>query len=259
ALPHEMRRHLPRTISLFEPRAAAAVLERHLASEADGMVRFKILRGLNRLAAHPEVVLDEGVLRRATEATLEVAFRLIHWRLVLERGVAIDPRRATPGRDLLVRLLHDKEVHALERIFRLLALQHRGEDFKGIYRGLRNPSAKVKAVSRELLENLVAPPLRDPLLALVDDAPDAERLPQAAPYYQARALGYEELLGLILEQPGESLRCIAAYHVGELGLKELRPKLETFRPADTGFFLARVIERTLSLLARPEGGALVHA
>ena len=259
ALPHEVRRHLPRTISLFEPRAAAAVLQRHLATETDGMVRFKLLRGLNRLAAHPEVELDRGILRRATEATLEAAFRLIHWRLVLERGVAADPRRATPGHDLLVRLLRDKEVHALERIFRLLALQHRGEDFKGIYRGLRNPSAKVKAGSRELLENLVSPPLRDPLLALVDDAPDAERLPHAAPYYQARTLRYEELLGLILEQPGESLRCIAAYHVGELGLRELRPKLETFRPADTGFFLARVIERTLGLLARPEGGALVHA
>lgn len=257
ALPHEVRSHLPRTISLFEPRAAAAVLQRHLVTETDGMVRFKIIRGLNRLAAYPEVNLDRSILRRATEATLEAAFRLVHWRMVLERGAAAEPRRATPGHDLLARLLRDKEVHALERIFRLLALQHRGEDFKEIYRGLRNPSARVKASSRELLENLVPPPLRGPLLALVDDAPDAERLLRAGPYYQPRPLGYQELLGMILEQPGESLRCIAAYHVGELGLMELRPRLETFRPADTGFFLARVIERTLSLLARPEGSALV--
>ena len=259
ALPHEVRRHLPRTISLFAPRPAASVLQRHLITETDGMVRFKIVRGLNRLAAHPEVELDGDILRQATEATLGAAFRLVHWRFVLGWGASAEPRRATPGHDLLVRLLRDKEAHAVERIFRLLALQYRGEDFKGIYRGLYNPSPKVKASSRELLENLVAPPLRDPLLALVDDAPDADRLVRAAPYYQTRRLRYEELLDLILEQPSESVRCIAAYHVGELGLTELRPRLESFRPAETGFFLARVIERTLALLARPEGGALAHA
>jgi HEAT repeat protein len=259
AYPHEVRRHLPRTISLFPPEAAAAVLQRHLISETDGMVRFKILRGLNRLAAHPEVELDGQILRQATEATLEAAFRLVHWRAVLERGALSDRRRATPGHDLLARLLRDKEAHALERIFRLLALQHRSEDFKGIYRGLRNPSAKVKAGSLELLENLVRPPLRDPLIALIDDAPDLERLARAVPYYQARPFDYEELLGLILEQPGESLRCIAAYHVGELGLTSFRARLESFPPAETGFFLSRVIERTLALLARPGGGALAHA
>jgi HEAT repeat protein len=259
ALPHEVRRHLPRTISLFAPRPAASVLQRHLIAETDGMVRFKIIRGLNRLASHPDVELEGHILRQATEATLGAAFRLVHWRFVLGWGASAEPRRATPGHELLVRLLRDKEAHAVERIFRLLALQHRGEDFKGIYRGLYNPSPKVKASSRELLENLVAPPLRDPLLALVDDAPDADRLVRAAPYYQTRPLRYEELLDLILEQPSESVRCIAAYHVGELGLKELRPRLESFRPADTGFFLARVIERTLALLARPEGSALAHA
>jgi len=259
ALPHEVRRHLPRTISLFEPRSAASVLERHLITETDGMVRFKIIRGLNRLAAHPEVELDRDTLRKATEATLGAAFRLVHWRFVLGWGASAEPPRATPGHDLLVRLLRDKEAHAVERIFRLLALQYRGEDFKGIYRGLYNPSAKVKASSRELLENLVAPPLRDPLLALVDDAPDADRLVRAAPYYETRRLGYEQLLELMLDQPSESLRCIAAYHVGELGLTQLRPRLESFRPNDTGFFLARVIERTLALLARSEGGALARA
>lgn len=259
AYPHEVRRHLPRTISHFPPPAAAAVLQRHLVTETDGMVRFKIVRGLNRLASHPEVELDGAILRQATEATLEAAFRLVHWRVVLERGARSDGRRATPGHDLLARLLRDKEAHALERIFRLLALQHRDEDFKGIYRGLRNPSAKVKAGSRELLENVISPPMRDPLIALIDDAPDLDRVARAVPYYQARFFGYEELLGLLLDQPGESLRCIAAYHVGELGLTAFRPRLESFRPADTGFFLSKVIERTLALLARSDGGALAHA
>jgi AAA family ATP:ADP antiporter len=259
ALPHEVRRHLPRTISLFPPAEAAAVLQRHLVGEPDGMVRFKILRGLNRTAQHPEVVFDGAILREATEATLAAAFRLVDWRLGLARGAAQDARRATPGHELLSALLRDKEVQAGERLFRLLSLQFRDEDFKGIFRGLRNTNPKVRAGSRELLENLVAAPLRGALLALVDEAPDPERLTRAAPYYTPRSLDYESLLALLLEQPGESLRSIAVYHVGELGLGALRARVETLRQAEPGFFLSRVADHALRLLSGPEGGTLAHA
>jgi HEAT repeat protein len=259
ALPHEVRRHLPRTISHFSPSAAATVLEQRLLEEKDGMVRYKMLRALNRLALQPDVAFDQAVLRRATEATMEAAFRLLDWREVLQQGVSEDAARATPGQELLARLLQDKERDALERIFRLLALQFRDEDFRGIYYGLRNGAPRVRANSRELLENLMKPPLREPLLALVDDTPPRERLRRAEPFYVRRPLGYEGLLSRILEEPGESLRCIAAYHVGELGLVSLRPQLLRFRPEETGFFLARVVERTLELLSQPPQGRLAHA
>ncbi|HEY7514812.1 MAG TPA: hypothetical protein VIC87_10055, partial [Vicinamibacteria bacterium] len=259
ALPHELRRHLPRTIALFSAQEAADVLQRHLPAETDGMVRFKMLRALNRLAADPGVLFDADLLRRATEATVEAAFRLVDWRRVLEEGAIADPRRATPGHELLVRLLRDKETHALERVFRLLALQFRDEDFRGIYFGLRNNDARVRSSSRELLENLVKAPLRMPLLALVDDAQDWDRLQRAAPFYSPRLVDYETLLARILDEPGESMRCIAIYHVGELGLVELKPRLLTFRPEETGFFLSRVVERTLALLSSPPEQALAHA
>jgi HEAT repeat protein len=249
ALPHEIRRHLPRTLSLFPPEAAVSVLERHLLAESDGMVRFKILRGLNHLSQYPDTVFDREVLARATTFTLEAAFRLIDWRLGIVAGAAADPRRATPGQALLVALLHDKEAHAFERITRLLALQYRDEDFKRIFWGLRNQEAKVRASSRELLQNVVAPPLRDPLLAFVDDLPDREKLKAAAPIYTPQPVDYETLLARLLEQPGESVRCIAAYHVGELGLLSLRPRLLALQtPGAADFFLSRIVERALSLL-----------
>jgi ATP/ADP translocase len=262
AYPHELRRHLPRTISQFPPRAAAAVLLEHLLVEPDGMVRFKILRGLGRLAAdHPDLELDTTILRQATDRTVEAAFRLLHWSATLAEGAAADPRRVTAGHELLAALLRDKEVHAVERLMRLLALQLRREDFKSISRGLRSGDPKVRASSRELLENVLRPPLRDAVIALVDSAdevPDAGRLAAAGPYYQPVALDYEGLLATILEHAGESLRCIVAYHVGELGLSALRGRLESQRK-DAGFFLSRVVERALALLARPEGERLAHA
>jgi hypothetical protein len=61
----------------------------------------------------------------------------------------------------------------------------------------------------------------------------------------------------MLEHPGETLRCLAVYHVGEIRLQSLRPRLETFLTQDTGFFLTRVIERALAALTAPPG--LAHA
>jgi hypothetical protein len=229
-----------------------------MATESDGMVRYKVLRGLNRLAAHPEVHFDRGVLDKATSETLEGALRLLEWRLVLRRGGEADPRRKTEGHDLLAQLLQDKEVHAQERLFRLLALRYRGEDMKGIHRGLTSTNAKVRAGGRELLENLLEPPLREAILALVDDGPEEARLRTAAPFYTPASPSYEALLDTILEGSGESLRCVAAYHVAELGLTRFAPRLELMRSATTGFFLNRVAERALALLAAG-GGRLAHA
>jgi hypothetical protein len=253
ALPQELRRHLPRTISLFAPEAAPVLLRR-LLPEPDGMVRFKILRGLGRLRTdHPDVPLDRATLERATAETLEAAFRLVHWRSALEEGAERHSERQTPGFALLTTLLRDKEVHALERLFRLIGLQYGGEDFARIYRGVSSANAKVGAASRELLENVIRPPLRDSLLALIGDAPLPERLAAAAPYYVPRTLDYETLLGIMVEERSESLRCIAAHHVAELGLVNFRPRLAEIYSREKGFFAARVIERALALLSAAEG------
>ncbi|HEX9186499.1 MAG TPA: HEAT repeat domain-containing protein, partial [Vicinamibacteria bacterium] len=71
ALPVELRRQVPRTITLFEPARAAAVLERHVLDEPSGAVRYGILRGMNRLAASPEVEYDAARIERAAAATAE--------------------------------------------------------------------------------------------------------------------------------------------------------------------------------------------
>jgi HEAT repeat protein len=251
ALPQEIRRHLPRTISRFPGEQAIPVLQRQLVREDHGLVRFQILRGLGRAATNaPEVELDGRILSDALSRTLEACFRLAHWRQVLAVGARDQPARLTSGHELLSALLSDKQTHALERAFRILGLILRGEDVQSIYRGLRSSKPKILAGSRELVENLTQPPLREALLALLDDARDP--LSGAGPYYAARPIGYEELLAALLEAPGETVRCFAAYHIGELGLVGLRPRLEDLRRRETGFFVGRVVERALRLLAAPQ-------
>jgi hypothetical protein len=257
ALPIELRRHVPRTIALFDPPRAAEVLERRMLQERVGSLRYRMLRGLNRLAAaNPEIVLDQALLGQATRATAEGVFRVLHWRSVLETGAAENGRR-TDGHELLVQLLKDKEAQASERMLRLLALQHRSEDFRDIYRGLRSSDPRQRSSGRELLENLLSPPLRGPILAIVSEDDDETRLAGAGELYAPDALDYEGALGRILDEGGESLRCIAAHHVGELGLVSLRSRLEALAASRPGFFLSRVLERTLARLASVPGP--VHA
>jgi len=253
ALPLEIRRHLPRTISPFPPEQAGPMLLRHMLDDPDGLVRFKILRGIGRIRAnHPTLPLDNRLVDQAANGTLEACFRLIHWRQILEEGASEAPQRRTPDHELLTTLLRDKEVHGIERLFRLLGLRFPREDLYRIYRGFQSPSAKIRASGRELLENLLRPPLHDAVLALVDPTPGADRLAAAAPYYTPRALTYEELLGLMLEQASESLRCIAAHHIAELGLREFLPRIEAMAPVESAFFVSRVLERAAAVLARTE-------
>jgi hypothetical protein len=169
-------------------------------------------------------------------------------------GAAVDPARQTLGHELLVTLLRQKQEQGVERLFRLLGLLLRGEDFERVYRGLGNVQPKLRASSRELLENALPGWARERVLALVDDGDERQRLALVLGGVAPGALPYEGLLSSLLGEGDETLRCLAAYHVGELGLTHLRARLETFRQAEASPFFTRVLERALELLALPPGG-----
>jgi AAA family ATP:ADP antiporter len=260
ALPQEIRRHVPRTIMLFSPEAAAPLLLGHLLEEPDGLVRFKILRGLGRLRTdNPGLPLDQRVLEEATARTLSAALRLVHWRHILEEGAAASPERRTPGFELLTTLLRDKEIHAVERLFRLLGLQYRGEDFARIHRGYRSSNAKVRAGSRELLTYVVGARFRSAVLALLDDGPVPERLAVSQAFYDPPVLDYAGLLALMLDESSESLRCIVSHHIAELGLRAFRPRLVELHARERGLFAIRVFEHALAILDAPGRPELQHA
>ena len=233
--PALIREHIPRTISLFPPERAVAVLQRHLALEREGRVRFKILRGLGRIATdHPEVPLDDALVREAAARTVAAAAEALRFRVRLVQGAQQVPARATPAHLLLVTLLKDKEGHRIERFFRLLQLRLRKEDVRSIHRGLRNTDRRVRAASRELLQNLLDEPLRGAVMALVDDLPDEQRLPRIPWEPGANDGDYGALLARMMDAGSSSLRSLAAFHAAELGLADDDAGVtETPRPALT--------------------------
>jgi hypothetical protein len=217
-LPSDVRWNLPRAIGMFEPASAAPVLVGHLAKTTDGMMRFRILRVLSMMRSEdPTLPLDPEILARVTEDTVRDAFRCLDWRVSLVGGSGEATDRDTSARELLVTLLRDKETHAVARLCRVLGLVHPGENFERIYRGLLTRNPKTRASSLELIENLVALPLRTAIIALVEDLPDRERLERAEAWFRPERLGYDDVLHLMIERGGEA-GSLARYHAKEIGL-----------------------------------------
>jgi hypothetical protein len=118
-----------------------------------------------------------------------------------------------------VTLLRDKESHRIERFFRLLQLLFREEDVRAIHRGLRNADRRVRAASRELLENLLEDPLRETVTALVDELDDQQRLARLGTASKIEpADDYASLLTLMVETGSPSLRSLAAFHAREIAI-----------------------------------------
>ena len=124
------------------------------------------------------------------------------------------------------------------------------DDVWRIYLGFHDLDPKVRASSRELLEALVRPPLRGALLTLVDRSAAPGAAEQAGHYHTPRPLLGSALLESMLEANSGTLRAIAAYHAAELGLQQLRPRLEALRTEGSPE-LREVVERALRMLEPP--------
>src|SRR5207247_10624739 len=140
-----------------------------------------------------------------------------------------------------VRRRRAKEPRAVERIFPLLGLAFRHEDLRSMHRGVANASPTVRAGSRELLENLLAPPLRESVLGLVDDVADERRLAGLRPDLARASIAYEALLTLLGDGHRQTLRSLAEYHARELGVT-LRVRREVLESKDTGVSASRVLQ-----------------
>jgi AAA family ATP:ADP antiporter len=251
--PQTLRWELPRALSLFEPEPAARALLTLLTSEPEGMVRYRIIRALETLVArHPTVNLDRAALERVMSDTIGRAYRYLNELVTLEAGARSRQERQTPGYELLMFVLHDKQENARDRLFRLLGLAYPSADFARIRRGLRSPSADTRESSVELVGTLLEQPMRGAVLGLIEDMTDAERLAWSGPYYTPVRRSYEEMLEHMLTRESQGVQDFTAYHVGELGLSQLRPLIAAIAEADP----ARAdVARTLAALEGVGSGA----
>jgi len=228
-----LRWRIPHAMSAFEPAIASDALLSWLPDEADGSVRYQIIRALERLVRrNPDLSLDRTIVDSVIEQTVSRSFRFLDSRITLVRGAEEDASRKTPGHDLLKRLLADKEKNTTERLFRLLGLAYPTEDFGEIHRGLE-VGKDARATSMELIDGILEEPLRAAVLGLVDDVPDVQRLARSGRYHRPLGLDYEGLLSFMLTGDSEAAADITVFHITELGLVGFREQIAPL-PNPTG-------------------------
>ena len=221
ARPYALRVHVPRAIARFGHQRAADLLLDGLRVEPGGRLRYKLLRALGRLVSDvPSIELDAAVLDGVVDDHLGQAFPNLHWVAVIEAGAAEVPARRTVGHRLLLELLLQRQSFAVERLFRVLGLRAPDDDFAQIYDSVHGDDPDARSAGRELLERLVPSRWRAAVLALLDDAPAADRLQSGAPYYTAEAISYDELLRTLAQHASDAVSSLATYHAIELGVME---------------------------------------
>jgi ATP:ADP antiporter, AAA family len=252
--PSRLRRQLPRTIAMFDPKRAAPILTQHLEDVADERLRHEILRCLYRITVdHPDLPQDRATLEVILMQLVTNAYRLMDRRLVLQHGAEESATRVTNTHGLLERVLRDNHDSTIDQIFLLLGVLWPSEQLRVIQRGISNERARVRASSRELLESLLPSASRAMILGLLEEIPDAEKLQAVRSSYQREGLGYNELLVELMSRGGQSVRALAVAQIGELELRGYREKVEETQATATGF-LDEIVARTLTLLDQVEAG-----
>lgn len=220
SLPKPVRWRIPQVLVEIDPAVATPLLLASLASEPDGMVRYRSLLALGWVQRHrSEVRFDRALLNAEVERTVSRGFRYLDRSVVLAHAVAEDRSRQTEGFGLLVQMLTDKRENAVERIFRLLALRYPKHPFLEMHRSLESRDKNAQASVIELIENFLPSPLREALVALVEEDADLEaRLAAGGAFHVVNDQSYEDVLRQLLASTSEIVRDLAAYHVAEMHL-----------------------------------------
>ncbi len=234
--PIGVRRHLPRTISRYRSQAAVAALVERLVREPDGTTEFKILRALGRMRHdQPKLEIDPKPIHLYARRAIDDAQRYTMFgdRLRAERDVS------SPSKDLLADLMSEKRRHAIERTFRALGILHPRADMHSVHDAITSIDDERVGAAHEVLDGLVDSDLRLPLVAVLA----ARDTPTQTP-----AMSYEELLAALLDDPSESLRCVAAHHIAERRLTTLRRELLRLRPITQSQLVSTAFEQAIEVL-----------
>ncbi|MEC7947090.1 MAG: hypothetical protein VX265_05945 [Myxococcota bacterium] len=229
-LAENVRIHVPAVLAELASPEAAEVLTRWLLGATDGVLRYRLLRALNRHSnLRPDVPLPRPPLAEAVRRSVRDLYLLLDWKLVLEAGIEEDPSRDTPGSALLLQMLRDRRVNVEERLFRVLDLLHEDDDFEDLWRGALSEDPLRRASSLELLENALPSDFASPIIALLDgrgeELPGLRRLAPGEAFHRPLAHTYDAVMREMFTSGSDSVQAIAAWHVGELGLSALLPAL----------------------------------
>jgi hypothetical protein len=223
--PLATRRHVPRTISRFGSRHAAAALVDRLGREPDTTTRHKILRALGRMrAADPALPIDRrAIVAHAARAVGDAA------RYITLADALAATRADTNAGKLIAEMLREEYDGAIEHAFRALGILEPRQAMRSVHDAMVGDDDARRAAAREILEACTPASIRAPLLAMLDRGAPEDRRRRLGRLAAGPFASYDALIAELLGDPSESVRCIAAYHIAERHLVAMRPQLVRLR------------------------------
>lgn len=223
-----VRREVPRAVGEVGGERAATVLLSALVGELPGLVRFRVLRALGRMARSHGIRLDRQRLEPELTRNLIEYLRLAALALAFERTTSV-PDGARASDKLLRGLVSDKMRQARERAFRILQLLHQNEDLRSVYFALESPDRRARANALEFIEALTLSAkddVRELLRWVIDDLSLAERVERSEALVPGRPRTLDAALASMLGDGDEAMATLAAYHVRALAVVELDDEAE---------------------------------
>jgi hypothetical protein len=243
--PLAVRQHLPRTISRFGSRRAAAALVGRLARESDSTTVHKLLRALGRMrTADPALRIDQAAVRDYARRTVAVAARYA----TLGDALRAAASGATAASALLAELVREEYDEAIEHVFRALGILRPRAGLRSVHDAMSADDDARRSAAREILDAQVPAELRAPLLALLEHCSPDDRRTRLGPLAAGPFASYEQLVAALLTDPSESVRCIAAYHVAEHHLVAIRPELVRLRASASPPLVHHAFEQAIGRL-----------
>ena len=182
-----LRAQIPATLAGFASRQAADALFSTLASDRDGLVRFRCLRALEGLVHARVAAFSAAHVRPIAHRALSEHFRLLALRAATTpspEGGRVEPAAA---QRVLDALLDEKARQALMRAYLTIGLAFPADDLRRAFEAATGDDAAARSAAVELVDALLVPrrgrrrhdELRDWLRLAVDPLPVAERAARA--------------------------------------------------------------------------------
>ncbi len=233
-----LRMQIPQTIARFDSQRACDILSDALVREADGLVRYKLLRALGQLVARNDVRVDRQRIEREAKKNLEDYLRLFAQDHALTTRGGAAALATSPSGRVLARLVLDKMSQAQARAFRLLKIAYKREDIHRVHAAAQSSDKRARANAAEFLDVLLARgdqrELRALLRLVLDDAPPETRIAETAAFVGAAPKDADEALVMLVADHDVAMAALAAHHAMSQGRPELRARIEmanTSRPS----------------------------
>ncbi|MCK4538422.1 MAG: MFS transporter [Candidatus Krumholzibacteria bacterium] len=231
---------IPRVIGMIGAQRSVDTLLERVDNDEDLHMSYEVLKALNNLRedffdlkfsrSRIEKLIEKEIHRYFT--ILDLTNRIMDRETGI-RTLSIPGGRSLPekGIRLLNRVMEERCVLSLKRMFRLLGLRYHPGDMYNAYRGLISPSQTLRANAIEFMDNILSPHLKRTIVPIMEDfhgtaggggptAPKGYRKPEG-----------DDPLEVLLRHGDRWVRISVLYLVGMSGYDKCGPIVDELREA----------------------------